>query len=226
MVPCPHGTVQCNQCPHRCKAWVMVAAVRPWLNATTATRLTLLVAGQRRCRLSIGTMSANSPKSTDDLLDRLSELGIAHKTYKHPPVFTVEQSQAERGELEGNHIKNLFLRDKKRRMWLVTVGEEREVDLKALRHKLSAQGNLSFGSSDLLMEALGVAPGAVTPFAVINDSQGRVTFVLDRAVLSSEPVNAHPLRNDMTTAITSQDLLKFAEAEGHPPLILDFDDRN
>ena len=171
-------------------------------------------------------MSANSPKSTDDLLDRISELGIAHKTYKHPPVFTVEQSQAERGELEGNHIKNLFLRDKKRRMWLVTVGEEREVDLKALRHKLSAQGNLWFGSSDLLMEALGVAPGAVTPFAVINDSKGRVTFVLDRAVLSSEPVNAHPLRNDMTTAITSQDLLKFAEAEGHPPLILDFDDRN
>ena len=168
-------------------------------------------------------MTENQPKSSDDLLNRLSELGIDHKTYQHLPLFTVEQSKSERGELEGSHIKNLFLRDKKRRMWLVTVEEEREVDLKALRLKLGAQGNLSFGSPDLLMEALGVPPGAVTPFAVINDPQGRVTFVLDRQVLHGNLVNAHPLRNDMTTAIASQSLLTFAEAEAHSPIILDFE---
>ena len=168
-------------------------------------------------------MSASPPRSSDALLDRLSELGIAHKTYHHAPLFTVEQSKAERGKLEGSHVKNLFLRDKKRRMWLVTVDEERAVDLKALRHRLGAQGNLSFGSSDLLMQALGVAPGAVTPFAVINDPDCLVTFVLDRTVLLRDPVNAHPLRNDMTTAITAQALLTFAEAEAHSPIILDFD---
>ncbi len=168
-------------------------------------------------------MSGNQPKSAEDLLNRLGELGIAHKTYQHAPLFTVEQSQAERGKLEGSHIKNLFLRDKKRRMWLVTVEEDREVNLKALRHKLGAQGNLSFGSPELLMQALGVEPGAVTPFAVINDPDGLVTFVLDHAVLRRDPVNAHPLRNDMTTAIASQALLEFAAAEAHSPIILDFD---
>jgi Ala-tRNA(Pro) deacylase len=168
-------------------------------------------------------MSGYQTKSADDLLNRLDELGIVHKTYQHAPLFTVEQSKAERGKLEGSHIKNLFLRDKKRRMWLVTVEEEREVNLKALRHKLGAQGNLSFGSPELLMQALGVEPGAVTPFAVINDPDGRVTFVLDQEVLHRDPVNAHPLRNDMTTAITSQALLAFAEAEAHSPIILDFD---
>ncbi|UCH74952.1 MAG: prolyl-tRNA synthetase associated domain-containing protein [Rhodospirillales bacterium] len=158
------------------------------------------------------------------LLARLDELGIACETHAHPPLFTVEQSRALRGDLPGAHIKNLFLRDKKRRMWLVTVLESRDVDLKSLRRRLGAQGNLSFGNAELLMAHLGVIPGAVTPFAVINDREGQVTMVLDRALLAQSPINAHPLRNDRTSALTADDLMRFLEAERHPPLIVDFDD--
>lgn len=158
-----------------------------------------------------------------DLFARLDELGIAHRTVEHAPLFTVEESQNLRGELPGAHIKNLFLRDKKKNIWLVTVLEDRDVDLKALKALLDARGNLSFGSSDLLMEVLGVIPGAVTPFGVINDTIGRATMVLDKAVLDSDTANAHPLRNDRTTALASHDLIAFLKAENHPPLLLDFD---
>ena len=128
-----------------------------------------------------------------------------------------------RGELPGAHIKNLFLRDKKKNIWLVTVLEDRDVDLKALKALLDSRGNLSFGSPDLLMEVLGVIPGSVTPFGVINDTDGRATMVLDKAVLDEETMHAHPLRNDRTTAISSNDLVSFLKAENHAPLLLDFD---
>lgn len=157
------------------------------------------------------------------LFARLGELGIQHATIEHPPLYTVEQSRELRGDLPGAHIKNLFLRDKKRRMWLLTVLEDREIDLKALRGRIGAQGTLSFGSAELLIETLGVIPGAVTPFAVINDKAGNVTMVLDKALLGVDPVNAHPLRNDRTTAIAPSDLLHFLEAENHAPVFLDFD---
>lgn len=171
-----------------------------------------------------GTTDTAPPLDDSALFARLEALGIACRTHEHPPLNTVEESQALRGDLPGGHIKNLFLRDKKRRMWLVTVDEERAVDLKALRRRIGAQGTLSFGSAELLMATLGVAPGAVTPFAVINDRAGAVTMVLDRAVLEHDPVNAHPLRNDRTTALAPGDLLRFLEAEGHAPRIIDFED--
>lgn len=160
--------------------------------------------------------------SEDALYARLDALGIGRQTVEHPPVYTVEESQALRGRLTGAHIKNLFLRDRKKRLWLCTVLEDREVDLKALRRRLGAQGNLSFGSAELLMEVLGVIPGAVTPLAVISDTEGRVTMVLDEGVLTHQTVNAHPLRNDRTTTLASADLLRFLEAEGHPPVRIDF----
>lgn len=168
-------------------------------------------------------MNETPPFDDAGLFDRLNALGIAAKTHEHAPLFTVEQSRALRGDLPGAHIKNLFLRDKKRRMWLVTVLESRDMDLKALRKRIGGQGNLSFGSPELLMENLGVIAGAVTPFAVINDRSGKVTMVLDNALLDGEVVNAHPLRNDRTTAISPGDLVKFLEAESHAPLVLDFD---
>lgn len=158
------------------------------------------------------------------LFARLDELGLTHKTVGHEALYTVEQSRALRGDLDGAHIKNLFLRDKKRRMWLVTVLENREMDLKALRHRIGAQGNLSFGNADLLMQHLGIIPGAVTPFSVINDRDGNVTMVLDKALTEIGPVNAHPLRNDRTTAISPDDLVAFLEAENHAPLVLNFDE--
>lgn len=168
-------------------------------------------------------MNETTPFDDAGLFERLDALGITCETHEHAQLFTVEQSRALRGDLPGAHIKNLFLRDKKRRMWLVTVLESRDMDLKALRNRIGSRGTLSFGSSELLMAHLGVIPGAVTPFAVINDRAGDVTMVLDAALLGGPVVNAHPLRNDRTTAIGPDDLVKFLEAEGHAPLVLDFD---
>jgi Ala-tRNA(Pro) deacylase len=161
---------------------------------------------------------------TDEgLFSRLDGLGIVYRTHRHAPLFTVEESQALRGALPGIHIKNLFLRDKKKKIWLVTALEDRKIDLKALRRRLGAKGSLSFGSAELLMTHLGVQPGAVTPFGIINDRAGDVSVVLDHALLGPAPVNAHPLRNDMTIALASGDLIRFLEAESHIPLVLDFD---
>lgn len=165
---------------------------------------------------------AELPTSPGALLRRLEELGIQSKSVMHPPVFTVEEAKAQRGTLPGAHIKNLFLRNKKGAMWLITCLEDRKIDLKALGKTLGA-GRFSFASADRLMTYLGVRPGAVTPFAVINDSDRAVAMVLDKGILGNDPVNAHPLVNDMTTALESADLIRFLEAEGHPPLILDMD---
>ena len=157
------------------------------------------------------------------LRERLAALGIATTTHRHPPLHTVEESKALRGSLPGVHIKNLFLRDKKRRLWLVTVHEDRRMDLKALRQHLGASGSLSFGSGELLREVLGVEAGAVTPLAALNDTEGRVRAVLDRSLLAGPVVNAHPLHNQATMAIAPNDLLRFLEACNHAPLILGFD---
>ena len=155
------------------------------------------------------------------LFAHLDQLGIAHRTVEHPPVFTVEEAKALRGNLPGHHIKNLFLRNKKEEMWLVVALEDRAIDLKRLGEVLDA-GRLSFGSPDRLRRVLGVEPGSVTPFAVANDSERRVTLVLDHALCDGGPVNAHPLINTMTTAIDFADLARFFEANGHTPQWLDF----
>lgn len=168
-----------------------------------------------------GAAETPLPTSPEALLRRLDSLGIAYRNVVHPPVFTVEEAKALRGELPGHHIKNLFLRNKKGRMWLVTCLEDRAVDLKDLGERLGA-GRFSFGSAERLMTFLGVRPGAVTPFAVINDGGGAVTMVLDSALLEGGPVNCHPLVNTMTTALAPADLLRFLEAETHAPLMLDF----
>ena len=168
--------------------------------------------------------SAARPMTDTALFAKLDALGIAHETVAHEPAYTVNDAQHLRGELEGAHIKNLFLRDKKKNIWLVTVLEERDVDLKQLRGALGAKGNLSFGSPELLMECLGVIPGSVTPLGVVNDRDGRVSVVLDKGILDHDLANVHPLRNDRTTQIASRDLLKLLEAENHPPAVLDFSD--
>ena len=108
------------------------------------------------------------PATPDDLFAYLDSLGIAHKTVTHAPLFTVEQSQALRGTIPGGHTKNLFLKDKRDTVFLVVAPEDARVDLKSLHHKLGAN-RFSFGSSALLEELLGVTPGAVTAFGVIND---------------------------------------------------------
>ncbi len=160
------------------------------------------------------------PTSPQELLARLDALGIAYRNHEHAAVFTVEEAKALRGELTGGHIKNLFLRNKKEEMWLVVAEEDKRIDLKALGERLGA-GKLSFGSPDRLLRYLGVLPGAVTPFGIINDSERKVKVVLDRDLMAFNPVNAHPLVNTMTTALAPEDLVRFLEAEGHPPLIAD-----
>lgn len=168
--------------------------------------------------------SAALPTSPQQLIDYLSSLGIAHRVVKHPPLFTVEDSKALRGDLPGHHIKNLFLRDKRETMFLVVAQEDRRVDLKALAPAIGA-GKLSFGSAERLMSYLGVLPGAVTPFAVINDREKRVGVFLDRSILSGGKVHCHPLVNDMTVALEPEDLLRFLRATGHEPRLIDIPER-
>lgn len=159
------------------------------------------------------------PASPEDLFAFLDRLGISHSTVTHPPLFTVEESQALRGKIPGGHTKNLFLRDKKGVLVLVVASEDATIDLKGLHRLLGASGRFSFGSADLLMQHLGVTPGSVTPFSAINDAERQVTVVLDRAMMEHAVLNYHPLTNTMTTAIARDDLVKFLEATGHPPRI-------
>ena len=161
-----------------------------------------------------------APFTPDQLFARLDALGIAHRTYRHPPVFTVADAVALRGKLPGGHCKSLFLKDKKGGLWLVVALEERRIDLKRLAATLVAP-RFSFAAPVLLYEALGVRPGSVTPFALVNDHAARVAVVLDKDMLDHDPLNYHPLENDRTTAITPGDLLRFIAATGHEPRIVD-----
>ena len=159
--------------------------------------------------------------SPQQLFARLEQLGIAARTVEHPPVFTVEEAKALRGDLPGHHVKNLFLRNKKEEMWLVVALEDRAIDLRRLGEVLGA-GRLSFGSAERLKRHLGVEPGSVTPLALINDEARTVRLALDRGLGDGGPVNVHPLVNTMTTAMAAQDLLRFFAATGHEPRWLDF----
>lgn len=158
------------------------------------------------------------PATPDDLFAFLDRLGIAHKTMTHPPLFTVEQSQALRGTIPGGHTKNLFLKDKKDTVFLVVAPEDARVDLKTLHHRLGAS-RFSFGSAALLEELLGVTPGAVTAFGAINDTGARVNVVLDTGLMQHAIINCHPLVNTMTTSIARDDLVRFLEATGHTPRV-------
>jgi len=154
-----------------------------------------------------------------DLFALLDRLGIAHRTVAHPPLFTVEQSRGLRGSIPGGHTKNLFLKDKKGALFLVVALEDATLDLKGLHRRLGAAGRFSFGSADLLRVVLGVEPGAVTPFAAMNDAGRRVTVVLEAAMMVHDTLNYHPLDNTMTTSIGRDDLVRFLEATGHVPRI-------
>src|SRR6266566_3554265 len=160
------------------------------------------------------------PATPDDLFALLDRLGIAHKTVTHPALFTVEQSRALRGTIAGGHTKNLFLRDKKGSLFLLSALEDAVIELKSLHRRLAASGRFSFGPADLMRATLGIEPGAVTPFAAMNDSERRVSVVLDAGLMRHETVNCHPLVNTMTTSIAGADLLRFLEATGHPPRIV------
>ena len=165
------------------------------------------------------TTSPTAATGPERLFGFLDGLGIRHSTVSHPPLFTVEQSRSLRGQIPGGHTKNLFLRDKKSALYLVVALEDAVIDLKGLHRVLGANGRFSFGASDLLREVWGVEPGSVTPFGAINDTAGRVTVVLDAAMMEHATLNFHPLINTMTTAIAREDLVRFLEATGRVPRI-------
>ena len=161
-----------------------------------------------------------TPLTPDELLARLDELGIESTTVSHPPVFTVEEARAHRGELPGAHTKNLFVRDKKGVMWLVVAIESQPIDLRALAEKLGHK-RFSFGSEQRLRRYLGVIPGSVTPFGVVNDVEGAVSVALDTSLRDYELWNFHPLVNSMTTTLRGEDMIRFLKAVDHEPAWVD-----
>lgn len=162
-----------------------------------------------------------TPATEADLFARLDALSIPHSTTRHRPVFTVEEGQDLKAQMPGGHSKNLFLKDKKGAPFLLCALAETRIDLNAVSRLLGV-GRFSFGNGDLLMAHLGVTPGSVTIFALINDPEKIVTLILDEGFFAHQIVNFHPLRNDATTAISPRDLSRFLSALGREPIRLAF----
>lgn len=166
------------------------------------------------------------PTTPETLLALLTTLGIPHETVRHEAVFTVEQSSrvnAQHSALtSGVHIKNLFLRNKREEMWLVVAEAHRPIDLKKLGERIGL-GRASFGSAERLMTYLGVRPGSVTPFALVNDSAHAVRLAVDRVILEAPRAWAHPLVNTMTVGLSGADLGRFFAHTGHAPTVLTLD---
>lgn len=158
------------------------------------------------------------PATREDLFKRFQDLGIETSTHEHVPVFTVEEARQVHGQVAGGHCKNLFCKDEKGALWLIVCLEDARVDLKKAPAIIGSR-RLSFGKPELLMQVLGVEPGSVTPFALINDTSVSVNVVLDKTMMQHELLNYHPLRNDATTTIRAGDLLKFIRSCGHQPAI-------
>jgi Ala-tRNA(Pro) deacylase len=158
------------------------------------------------------------PLGKDELLRFLDGRGIDYALHEHEPVFTAEEALRVCGHIPGVHCKNLFLKDKAGALWLVTLPDEKRADLKSLPEKMGSK-RLSFGNATLLMEALGVTPGSVTPLALVNDEAERVQPVLDRSMMEQEMINLHPLINTATITLRSADLLRFLDALGRTPLL-------
>ena len=163
----------------------------------------------------------NSHPSRIALFETLGRLGIAHKTHEHEAVFTVEQSAEIKANLPGGHTKNLFLKDKGGALYLICALGDTQIPVNKLHKHLDCK-RLSFGKPDLMMETLGVTPGSVTFFAVMNDIDVRVTLILDKALFAHDIINFHPLENTATTAFKSADMVAFAKAVNHEPIIMDF----
>ncbi len=165
---------------------------------------------------------APDAKTRADLFSFFDKAGIPHKTVEHPAIFTVEEGRDFKKDMPGGHSKNLFVKDKKGVLYLATALAETRVDLVGLGKRLGAKGRLSFGKPELMTATMGVIPGAVTPFALINESARALsTVILDKALFDHDPVWFHPLENTASTAVSPADLVRFVEACGFTPQILD-----
>ena len=161
------------------------------------------------------------PTTPETLIDKLENLNVVFTSHHHPPLRTVEDSKGYRDNMPGMHVKNLYLRDKKKRNYLIVAEEDRVIDLKSL-HTIIGSDRLSFGSSDRLFEMLGVRPGAVSPFALINDLEHQVSLLIDEDLMMAETLYFHPLVNDMTLGVTPEGLSRFLAATGHQPQLINF----
>jgi Ala-tRNA(Pro) deacylase len=159
------------------------------------------------------------PATRAELFRRFADLGIETRTLDHAPVFTVEQARLVHDDMPGGHCKNLFCKDEKGVLWLIVALEDAIINLKAAPAKIGSK-RLTFGKPELLMEVLGLEPGSVTPFGLINDKTSRTNIILDEAMMKLSLLNFHPLKNDATTAIASDALLTFIKSCGHVPRIV------
>ncbi len=160
------------------------------------------------------------PTTPEMLFVRLQALEIPYYLHNHKPIFTVEEGEPLKKEIPGVHCRNLFLRDKKEKMFLVVAANETQIDLKKLQALLGC-GRLSFGSAERLWQYLGIRPGSVCPFCLMNDTGLEVEVILDKNMMSAARVNYHPLDNAMTIGLSPADLLKFIDSTGHTPRIVD-----
>ena len=160
-------------------------------------------------------------KTRPDLIAFFDAHGIAHDTTDHPAVFRVGEGEGIKDDIPGAHTKNLFLKDAKGRLWLISAQDDTAIDLKRL-HTVIGSARLSFGSAELMEQTLGVTPGSVTAFGLINDVERRLTFVLDRRLAQAERVNFHPLTNTATTGVSREGFAKFLSALGVAPIVVDF----
>jgi Ala-tRNA(Pro) deacylase len=160
-------------------------------------------------------------KTREQLLAFLDEIGVAHTTYDHPAVFRVGEGEEIKAAMPGAHTKNLFLKDARDQLWLISAEDHAQIDLKRL-HQVIGSARLSFGSAALMQETLGVTPGSVTAFGLVNDTDHRVRFVLDRTLAEAEIVNFHPLTNTATTGVSGQGFRRFLAAVGVQPMVVDF----
>ena len=147
--------------------------------------------------------------------------GVDHATTDHQAVFRVGEGEGIKDGIPGAHTKNLFLKDAKGRLWLISAKDDTVIDLKRL-HTVIGSARLSFGPAELMVETLGVTPGSVTAFGLVNDTEGRVTFVLDRALADAAQVNFHPLTNTATTTVSQAGFRAFLAALGRTPIVVDF----
>lgn len=162
------------------------------------------------------------PETSARILGVLESLNVDTIVQRHAPVFTVAEAQALRGEIPGGHTKNLFLKDRKGRLFLVTALENAQIDLKSLHTQIGGSGRLSFGSAELLQEVLGVQPGAVSPLGLVNDAERRCKLVLDKALMNFEMLNFHPLDNRLTVSVSPTGLDKLLAHTGHEPQFVEF----
>ena len=157
------------------------------------------------------------------IYQRLDEMGIAYQIFEHIPLFTVEQAITVMDDVPGAHVKNLFLRDKKKNYFLITSYHETQIDLKKLRHHIGASGNLSFASADDLWQQLKIRPGSVNPLVLIHvPANANIRFFIDKKLVDAPSVNLHPMRNDKSITLDSGDLMRFLQSSPHAINVMDF----